>query len=128
MKTEVHVNVNGRAVKTICLTGFSTSSSSTTLYRGRAPRLTSDNFTFCHSETDIGETITSVAVKSKKARFNKYTNFSHRFPQSSCVSITFSINSAAHFVTHFEKFVKDCRSNLKVKIRERNMKKERVER
>ena len=33
----------------VCLVGFLTSSSTTRLYLGRAPRLTSDNFTCCHT-------------------------------------------------------------------------------
>ena len=33
----------------ICLFGFLTSSSTTGLYRGQVPRLTSDNVTYCHT-------------------------------------------------------------------------------
>ena len=33
----------------VCLFAFLTSSSTTRLYRGRVPRLTSDNFTCCHT-------------------------------------------------------------------------------
>ena len=38
----------------VCLVGFSTSSSTTRLYRGRAPRLTSANFTCCHTRDRAG--------------------------------------------------------------------------
>ena len=39
----------------VCLFGFLTSSSSTRLYRGRVPRLTSDNFTCCHTRDRAGD-------------------------------------------------------------------------
>ena len=38
----------------VCLVGFLTSSSTTRLYRGRVPRLTSDNFTCCHTRDRAG--------------------------------------------------------------------------
>ena len=41
---------------------FLTSSSTTGLYRGRVPRLTSDNFTCCHTADRAGETMTSVSA------------------------------------------------------------------
>ena len=44
------------------LVGFLTSSSTTRLYRGQVPRLTSDNFTCCHTRDRVGETMTSVSV------------------------------------------------------------------
>ena len=37
------------------LVGFLTTSSTTRLYRGRVPRLTSDNCTSCHIETEWGD-------------------------------------------------------------------------
>ena len=40
----------------VCLFGFLTSSSTTRLYRGRVPRLTSDNFTCCHTWDRVGRT------------------------------------------------------------------------
>ena len=39
----------------VCLFGFLTSSSATRLSHGRVPRLTSDNFTCCHTETEQGD-------------------------------------------------------------------------
>ena len=45
-----------------CLLGFLTSSSTTRLYHGRVPRLTSDNFTCCQNTRQSGETMTSVSV------------------------------------------------------------------
>ena len=39
----------------VCLFGFFTSSSATSLYRGRVPRLTSDNFTCCHTQDRAGD-------------------------------------------------------------------------
>ena len=39
----------------VCLFCFLTSSSTTRLCRGRVPRLTSDNFTCCHTETERGD-------------------------------------------------------------------------
>ena len=36
------------------LVGFLTSSSRTMLYRGRVPRLISDNFTCCHTQDRVG--------------------------------------------------------------------------
>ena len=44
-----------RARSIVCLVGFLTPSSSTRLYHGRIPRLTSDNFTCCHTETKRGD-------------------------------------------------------------------------
>ena len=41
----------------VCLFGFLTSSSTYRPYRGRVPRLTSDNFTCCHTRRQNGETI-----------------------------------------------------------------------
>ena len=38
-----------RQSKVFCLFGFLTSSSTTRLYSGRVPKLTSDNFTCCHT-------------------------------------------------------------------------------
>ena len=46
---------------TRCLFDFLTSSLTTRLYRGRVPRLTSDNCTCCHTR-DCGETMTSVSA------------------------------------------------------------------
>ena len=45
----------------VCLFRFLTSSSTTRLYRGRVPRLTSDNYKCCHTQ-DSGETMTSVSA------------------------------------------------------------------
>ena len=47
---------------TICLFGFLTFSSGTTLYHGRVPRLTSDNFTCLPNTRQSGSTITSVSA------------------------------------------------------------------
>ena len=44
-----------KKMSVICLLGFFTSSSTTRLCRGRVPRLTSDNFTCCHTETERGD-------------------------------------------------------------------------
>ena len=38
----------------VCLFGFLTSSSITRLYRGRVPKLASDNFTCCHTRDRVG--------------------------------------------------------------------------
>ena len=38
----------------VCLSGFLTSSLTTRQYRGRAPRLTSDNFRCCHTRGRTG--------------------------------------------------------------------------
>ena len=38
----------------VCLVGFLTSSSTTRLYRGRVPKLASDNFTCCHTRDRVG--------------------------------------------------------------------------
>ena len=43
------------------LFGFLTSSSTTRLYRGRVPRLTSHNFTCCHTR-DRAETMASISA------------------------------------------------------------------
>ena len=43
-----------QAVCLFSLVGFLTSSSTTRLYRGRVPKLTSDNCTCCHTETERG--------------------------------------------------------------------------
>ena len=37
-----------------CLVGFLTSSSATSVYHGRVPRLTSDNFSCCHTRDRAG--------------------------------------------------------------------------
>ena len=44
-----------RSCDEICLFGFSTSSSAARIYRGRIPRLTSDNFTCCLTEAEQGD-------------------------------------------------------------------------
>ena len=46
----------------ICFSGFLTSSSATRLYRGRVPRLTPDNFTCSHTETERGDRLLSQPV------------------------------------------------------------------
>ena len=38
----------------VCLVGFLTSSSTSRLYRKRVPRLTSGNFTYCHTRDRAG--------------------------------------------------------------------------
>ena len=44
-----HQNLSIAMLLLVCLVGFLTSSTTTKLYRGRVPRLTSDNFTCCHT-------------------------------------------------------------------------------
>ena len=46
----------------VCSFGFLTSSSTTRLYRGRVPRLTSDNFTVLLQTRQSWETMTSVSA------------------------------------------------------------------
>ena len=46
----------------VCLLGFLTSSSTTTLYRGRVPRLTSDKCMCCHTRDRAGRPMTSVSA------------------------------------------------------------------
>ena len=47
-----NTNISSVALGFGCFFGFLTSLSATSLYRGRVPRLTGDNFTCCHAETE----------------------------------------------------------------------------
>ena len=46
----------------VWLVGFLTSSLTTRLYRGQVPRLTSDNFTCCHTRDRVGRPLTFVSA------------------------------------------------------------------
>ena len=56
VRTELLDNVEKlqHVIRFVCLVGFLTSSSASRLYRGRVPRLTSDNFTCCHTRDRAG--------------------------------------------------------------------------
>ena len=48
------ISEGGSSRSLVWLAGFFTSSSTTRLYRGRVPRLTSDNFTYSHTRDRAG--------------------------------------------------------------------------